>query len=116
MIYRVTVSPTARDALVAITDKRIQRNIVNRLSRLEKDPEKQGEPLSVNLEGYRSIRAVSERYRIIYQIIEAEVYEGTEDSKAEDKEPIVSVEFIGIRREGSKSDVYVLFSKLVERL
>ncbi len=112
MTYQVEVAPTARDALAEITDKRIQRNIVNRLSRLEKEPEKQGEPLSGNLEGYRSIRAANERYRIIYRIKDAD----TEDDQPKDKEPIVSVEFVGIRREGSKSDVYVLFSKLVERL
>ena len=99
MTYQVEVTPTARDALAAITDKRIQRNIFNRLLRLEKDPDRQGEPLSGNLEGYRSVRAANERYRIIYRIKDADT---------------VSVEFIGIRREGSKSDVYVLFSNLVE--
>ena len=106
MTYQVKVAPTARDALAEITDKRVQRNIVNRLSRLEKEPEKQGEPLSGNLEGYRSIRAANERYRIIYRIKNVE---------PEDKDLVVSVEFVGIRREGSKLDVYVLFSKFVER-
>ena len=99
MTYRIEVTPTARDALAAVTDKRIQRNIYNRLLRLEKDPDRQGEPLSGNLNGYRSVRAANERYRIIYQIKD---------------EAVVSVEFIGIRREGSKSDVYVLFSTLIE--
>lgn len=101
MTYEVEVAPTARDALAAITDKRIQRNIFNRLLRLEKDPGRQGEPLSGNLDGYRSVRAANERYRIIYRI--------------KDDASTVSVEFIGIRREGSKSDVYVLFSHLIER-
>ena len=110
MTYQVEVAPTARDALAAITDKRIQRNIFNRLSRLENDPEKQGEPLSGNLEGYRSIRAANERYRIIYRIKN----DVPEDDETEPETPLVWVEFIGIRRQGSKSDVYVLFSKLVE--
>ena len=101
MTYHVEVTPTARDALAAITDKRIQRNIFNRLLRLEKDPDRQGEPLSGNLDGYRSVRAANERYRIIYRI--------------QDDAAVVSVEFIGIRREGSKSDVYVLFSDIIER-
>lgn len=112
MTCQVEVAPTARDALAIITDRRIQRNILNRLARLEKEPEKQGEPLSGSLEGYHSIRAANERYRIIYQLKDA----NTEDGEPEDKEPVVSIEFVGIRREGSKSDVYVLFSKLVERL
>ncbi len=110
MTYHVEVTPTARDALAAITDKRIQRNIFNRLSRLGNEPEKQGEPLSGNLEGYRSIRAANERYRIIYRIKNDEAT----DNESKTDEPVVSVEFIGIRREGSNSDVYVLFSKLVE--
>ena len=46
MIYKVEVAPTARDALAAITDRRIQRNIFSRLLRLGKDPDKQGKPLS----------------------------------------------------------------------
>ena len=100
MTYQVELTPTARDALADITDKRIQRNIYNRLLRLEKDPDRQGEALTENLTGYRSVRAANERYRIIYRI--------------KDEEAVVSVEFIGIRREGSKSDVYVLFSQIVE--
>ncbi len=110
MTHSIEVTPTARDALAAITDKRIQRNIFNRLSRLENEPEKQGEPLSGNLDGYHSIRAANERYRIIYRIKDDEA--AANEPQAD--EPVVSVEFIGIRREGSKSDVYVLFSKLVE--
>jgi len=98
--YQVEVTPTARDALAAITDKRIRGNIYNRLLRLEKDPNKQGEPLIGNLDGYRSVRAASERYRIIY--------------KVDDEALTVSIVLIGIRREGSKSDVYVLFSNLLE--
>ncbi len=100
MIYKVELTPTARDALAAVTDKRIQRNIYNRLLRLENDPEKQGEPLANNLEGYRSVRAANERFCIIYRI------------KSEER--VVSVEFVGLRREGSTSDVYVLFSKLID--
>lgn len=100
MTYQIELTPTARDALAAVTDKRVQRNIYNRLLRLENDPDKQGESLVDNLEGYRSVRAANERFRIIYRI------------KA--KERVVSVAFVGLRREGSKSDVYVLFSKLID--
>lgn len=100
MKFQVEVSHSARDALASITDKRIQRNIFNRLLRLEKSPEMQGKPLTGDLRGYYSIRVADQRYRIIYRI-QAEAQ-------------IVFVEFIGIRREGSKSDVYVLFSHLRE--
>ena len=40
--YQIELTPTARDALAAVTDKRIQRNIYNRLLRLENNPDKQG--------------------------------------------------------------------------
>jgi len=111
--YQVVVAPTARDALAAITDKRIQRNIYNRLMRLANDPDRQGEALTGNLDGYRSVRAANERYRIIYRV---ECESAENDDEADESEVIVSVVFIGIRREGSKSDVYVLFSNLIERL
>lgn len=100
MTFEVEVSLTAKDALAAITDKRIQRNIFSRLQRLEKSPEKQGKPLTGDLKGYYSIRVADQRYRIIYRI--------------QTEPQIVFVEFIGIRREGSKSDGYVLFSHLRE--
>jgi len=38
MTFQVEVSLTARDAVASITDKRIQRNIFNRLQRLENLP------------------------------------------------------------------------------
>ena len=51
--------------------------------------------------GYRSIRAVGQRYRIIYQIVQDKV--------------LVIVVGIGRRKEGDKRDVYtVTMSLLVE--
>ena len=51
------------------------------------------------LEGYRSLRAVGQRYRILYAIKEEKV--------------IVYVVAVGIRKEGDKVDVYALAKKLV---
>ena len=71
------------------------------LRRLEYEPEKQGKPLSDELAGYRSIRAVGQRYRILYTI--------------EDQKVTVIVVTLGIRKEGDKKDVYEQARKLARR-
>lgn len=98
MKWQVIVLPVAEQLLAAIKDTRIRQNISKRISRLEDDPEKQGKPLSDELEGYRSIRAIGQRYRIIY--------------KLEAKRVVVIVVALGIRKEGDKKDVYELTKKL----
>lgn len=50
------------------------------------------------LAGYRSVRAVGQRYRVIYRLEEDRV--------------LVLVVAVGIRRQGAKSDVYELARKL----
>lgn len=62
------------------------------------EPGKQGKPLSADLAGFRSLRAVGQRYRIIYQVQEERV--------------IVVVMAVGLRRQGSRSDIYQLAKKL----
>jgi mRNA interferase RelE/StbE len=47
--------------------------------------------------GYRSIRAVGQRYRVIYQV--------------KGKSVIVLMIAVGIRKEGSKQDIYELARK-----
>jgi mRNA interferase RelE/StbE len=85
--------------LEEIGDRRIQQQLFNTSKRLETDPEKQGKPLREGLLGYRSLRAVGQRYRILYSI----------DSEAE----TVHVVAAGIRREGARDDIYFLAQKLV---
>lgn len=93
MNWRVRLTIPARKALAAIKDKRIQRSISRYIDGLAQNPEKQGKPLSDELIGYRSIRAVGQRYRIIYRIEEEQV--------------VVVVVMLGIRRAGDKKkDVY----------
>jgi mRNA interferase RelE/StbE len=98
---RWTVSLT-RDAeiqLSTIRDQRIQNGLIARLRRLENEPESQGKPLTDELAGYRSVRAVGQRYRIIYKV------------KAE--RVIVIVVALGMRKEGDKKDIYQLAKKLM---
>jgi mRNA interferase RelE/StbE len=51
------------------------------------------------LVGYRSVRAVGQRYRIIYRV--------------EDERVTVLVVALGIRKQGDKKDVYELAKKLL---
>ncbi|MBI3327446.1 MAG: type II toxin-antitoxin system RelE/ParE family toxin [Nitrospinae bacterium] len=85
--------------LEAIQDRRIRGIIRDRIDGLAFEPEKQGRPLTGDLAGYRSLRAVGQRYRIIYRV--------------EADKVLVLVVALGIRKEGSKRDVYALAQKLL---
>lgn len=85
--------------LEAIQDRRVREKIRDRIDGLAEEPEKQGKPLTGELTGYRSLRAVGQRYRIIYRIEEGKV--------------LVLVMALGIRKEGSGKDIYVLARKLL---
>ena len=85
--------------LEAIQDRRVRDKIRDRIDGLAEEPEKQGKPLTGELTGYRSLRAVGQRYRIIYRIEEGKV--------------LILVMALGIRKEGSGKDIYVLAQKLL---
>ena len=99
MIYRVLLTATAVKMLGKISDLRVRKQIIERIEGLSKEAEKQGKPLGSELAGYRSIRAAGQRYRIIYQVERGEVR--------------VLVIAVGIRREGSRVDVYRLAQRLI---
>jgi mRNA interferase RelE/StbE len=96
--WNVVIMPVAKKHLATIRDRRIQEGLEASLRRLAYEPEKQGKALSDELTGYRSIRAVGQRYRILYKIKEEQV--------------IVAVVTLGIRKAGDKKDVYGLAKKL----
>lgn len=98
MKWKILLTPTARKLLSDISDRRIRQKIVDVIDRLEEDPEKQGKALLGELSGFRSMRAVGQRYRIIYQIRNNEV--------------VVIIVAVGIRRDGAKDDIYTLAKKL----
>ena len=85
--------------IAKITDGRIRELILEKIGELAEDPEKKGKPLTSDLSGFRSIRAVGQRYRIIYRVDKHEV--------------IVVVIGAGIRKEGSRDDIYNIFKRLV---
>lgn len=99
MQWDVLITAEAQRQLAAITDRRVREKLKERLKALSADPELQGKALTGELAGYRSLRAVGQRYRILYKIEAATV--------------VVYVVAVGLRREGSKSDMYELAKKLL---
>lgn len=97
--FSIRWSAQARDMLLSIQDRRVREKIVKQVRLLEWEPEKQGKPLIGELSGYRSVRAVGQRYRIIFQI--------------EKEKTIILVMALGIRKQGSKKDIYTLAKKLI---
>jgi mRNA interferase RelE/StbE len=99
VMYRIVIQPTAFKLLKEISDRRIRQKISDRIDKLKESPEVQGKPLLGELDGYYSVRAVGQRYRIIYAIEQAQV--------------TVMIVALGIRKDGSKQDVYALAKKLL---
>ncbi len=101
MVYQVEITPTALEALEAIADRRTRNAIVRLIDALAEEPQKVGKPLRGWLAGFMSIRAVGQRYRVVYRV--------------EAKKRLVLVYLVGIRREGDKRDIYALARRLVQR-
>lgn len=99
MTFRIEITPTASQLLTGTSDRRIREKIAEKIDGLAAEPEKQGKPLTGEFVGYRSLRAVGQRYRIIYRIERAQV--------------VVVVVAVGLRQEGGKKDIYSLAKKLI---
>jgi len=97
--WKILLTPTALQLLKDISDRRIREKIGAVIDRLAENPEKQGKALLGELSGFRSIRAVGQRYRIIYQVKGNEI--------------VVVIVAIGIRRDGAREDIYKLAKKLI---
>lgn len=100
MKYSVTIAPAALKMIKAISDRRIRKKLMECIDGLVCEPEKKGKPLWGELSNLRSIRAVGQRYRIIYCV------------KHQKIEVIVIA--VGIRKEGEAVDVYRLLKRLVK--
>jgi mRNA interferase RelE/StbE len=99
LIYRVDILPAAQDMVRKIADRRIRDKLLGRMTALAADPELQGKPLGDDLAGYRSVRAVGQRYRVIYRVERSTV--------------VVMVVAAGIRKIGSREDIYRVAAKLI---
>lgn len=99
MTYKVIIQPVALEMLRRVTDRRIQGKISQRIGELAQEPEKRGKPLTDELQGFWSLRAAAQRYRIIYRI--------------ENRRVEVIVIAIGLRKAGDRKDPYEIAKKLV---
>ncbi len=98
--YEIQLTPLALEMLVAVKDRREQEKLRDRIDKLKVEPQKQGKALVDNLSGFRSIRAVGQRYRIVYQVEQDRV--------------LVVVVGLGRRKDGDKKDIYTILEKLLE--
>ena len=99
MEYKIKITPLAIEMLSKIKDKKQQKGLSNRIEKLKHEPDKQGKALSGKLKGYRSIRALGQRYRIVYRVDREEI--------------VVIIIGAGIRKEGAKKDIYETLNKLL---
>lgn len=97
--YAVRWTATAVRLLKGIVDRRIREKLLERGDDLAYDPALQGKPMREELTGYRSLRAVGQRYRILYQV--------------DASRRTVWIKAVGMRKEGDRGDVYALAEKLV---
>lgn len=98
--YRIELTPLALEMLAEVNDQRHREGLTNRIEKLKSEPEKQGKPLGDILKGYRSVRAVGQRYRIIYKVDRNLV--------------VVLVVGVGLRRQGNRSDIYATIERLLQ--
>jgi len=99
MSYQVVLTFRAKEMLKDISDRRIQGEIVKRAERLSEEPQKQGKPLVGDLAGFLAVRAVGQRYRLVYRVDGDQV--------------AVIIVGLGIRKDGDRGDIYRLMRRLV---
>ena len=97
MTYTIQYAEVALSALRKL-DGGIRKTILKKVRGLGANPEQQGKALMGELAGLRSVQAAG-RYRIIYAI--------------KDQNVIVTVVWLGIRKDGDKKDAYTIAKKLV---
>ncbi|MBI3020974.1 MAG: type II toxin-antitoxin system RelE/ParE family toxin [Candidatus Omnitrophica bacterium] len=106
MTYRIVITPAGLKLLETVPDRRIREQIRDRIDGLAHEPEQQGKPLKGDLAGFRSLRAVGQRYRILYRVERARVLV-----------VVVAVGLrivaVGLRKEGDRHDIYRLAQKLI---
>ena len=95
----VRISTEALEQLRNIKDRSVRQELFERIKKLANDPEEQGKPLRNELAGLRSVKAVHRRYRIVYQV---------------EREEVVVVVAVGIRKEGDRADIYRQAALLVK--
>jgi len=95
--YKIILTDEAKEYLISL-DVKTKNIIARKIDALKESPGKQGKALSGNLAGYRSLNTAG-RYRIVYEV--------------KIKQVIVIIIAVGMRKEGSKIDVYETLKKLL---
>ena len=98
MSWTVFFTSESEAMLLGIEDRRIRKLIMSKAMGLKTHPDLQGKPLTGEMAGLRSVRAVGQRYRIIYELFP--------DSHE------VWIIAVGIRRAGNRDDIYELTKRL----
>ena len=98
MNYKITLTEEAKAYLISL-DGKTRTAIARKIEALKESPEQQGKALSGDLTGYRSLHAAG-RYRVVYEVKTNKV--------------MVIVVAAGIRKAGSKIDVYETLKKLLK--
>jgi mRNA-degrading endonuclease RelE of RelBE toxin-antitoxin system len=99
MRYAVFWTREALALLGRLRPKATQRTIVDETEALEENPSL-GKPLQGELDAYRSLRVVRQRYRVIYRI--------------DSSDQRIYVVYLGRRRAGRRDDIYELARKLLK--
>jgi mRNA interferase RelE/StbE len=99
VIHQIRLAPSAFQCLKDIADRRVQAKLQEAIDGLAEEPAKQGKALIGELVGYRSLRVIGQRYRIIYRV--------------DTNNALILIVTLGIRKAGNKKDVYALARKLL---
>ena len=97
--HEIEIAPTGYRSLKTLKAKRLRREIARVIDGLARAPEEQGKALLEPLEGVRSVRAVRDRFRVLYRV----------DRRAR----LVSVLLVAERAAGQDEDIYALAQKLL---
>lgn len=90
-VHTIKWTETALKHAEAIPDQRLRRLISQRVDQLAESPEQPGKPLVGELAGFRSVRAVGQRYRIVHRV--------------ERREVVVVIVAVGRRKARDRNDI-----------
>lgn len=97
-MFKIRFTKDCIEMLQEITDNSIREKIKETIQDLKENPEEKGKALIGELLGYRSIRSVGQRYRIIYSVDNDKI--------------VVYIVAAGIRKDGDKNNIYNVAIKL----
>lgn len=99
MTWQVRLTSRCEQMLREVADRRARGLLAKRIEGLRSEPDKQGKALTGELVGFRSLRAVGQRYRIVYRL--------------EREGVVVLVVGLGRQREGNRRDVYEMMGRWI---